>query len=248
MLEGNGWVKLHRRLFENELWLSEPFTKAQAWIDLFANANHKSGSFWVRGIEVCLERGQLGWSKVTMAKRWRWNIKTVRRFLDGLEKGQQIGQQISNETTIITIKNYDTYQSEDSKEDTKRDSKRDSKRDTNKNDKNDKKYIPEINSGKPTGESSSSPLEVKENKDIGWVIHAFKEINPTMVAEFYKRKPQREAARDLIRTFGLEATLTLIDNYKKVRHKEFCPSISSPLELKTKYSKFNDFYSSPNNK
>lgn len=239
MLEGKGWVKLHRRLFENELWLSEPFTKAQAWVDLFANANHKSGSFWVRGIEVCLKRGQLGWSKVTMAKRWRWNIKTVRRFLDGLEKGQQIGQQISNETTIITIKNYDTYQNEDSKEDTKRDSKRD----TNKNDKNVKNSIagtsPAVN---PVNEVSN-PLLVEENKNIGIVIHAFKEINPLVA---YGNKTQRSACKSLIDEFGLTKVLEFIDYYKKVKGDKFCPTITTPHQLKEKFAQLDIYYQKNN--
>jgi hypothetical protein len=40
-----GYCKLNRKLFDNELWLLEPFTKGQAWVDLFANANFKDNSF-----------------------------------------------------------------------------------------------------------------------------------------------------------------------------------------------------------
>ena len=29
-----GWIKLHRSMFDNDLWTAEPFTKGQAWIDL----------------------------------------------------------------------------------------------------------------------------------------------------------------------------------------------------------------------
>ncbi len=106
----NGFVLLHRKMFSNKMWLSEKFTKAQAWVDLFANANHAPGSFYVRGNEVKIGRGQLGWSIENMAQRWRWNRKTVMRFLSVLEQGQQIGQQRTRLTTIITIVNYDKYQ------------------------------------------------------------------------------------------------------------------------------------------
>ncbi len=106
----NGYVLLHRKLFSNRLWLSEKFTRAQAWVDLFANANHADGVFFVRGNEVRVKRGQLGWSIENMAQRWRWNRKTVMRFLSGLEQGHQIGQQRTHLTTIITIVNYDKYQ------------------------------------------------------------------------------------------------------------------------------------------
>lgn len=116
----NGYVLLHRKLFSNKLWLSEKFTKAQAWIDLFANANHTEGSFWVRGNEVKIKRGQLGWSELNMAQRWCWSRSKVRRFLWMLEMEQQIVQQKSQLTTVITILNYDTYQKKNSKEDNRR--------------------------------------------------------------------------------------------------------------------------------
>lgn len=29
-----GWVSIHRQLCENDLWLSEPFTRGQAWVDM----------------------------------------------------------------------------------------------------------------------------------------------------------------------------------------------------------------------
>jgi hypothetical protein len=106
----NGWVLLHRKLFENKLWTAEPFTKGQAWIDIFANANHQDGSFWVRGNEVMVKRGQIGWSELTMCKRWGWSKNKTRRFLKWLETEQQIKQQKTFITTIITVLNFEKYQ------------------------------------------------------------------------------------------------------------------------------------------
>ena len=48
-LKNKGWVRLHRRIEDNPLWFLESFTKAQAWIDLFLNANHKDGIIEIRG-------------------------------------------------------------------------------------------------------------------------------------------------------------------------------------------------------
>lgn len=105
----DGWIFLHRRIVENELW-KEPFDKARAWIDLLLLANFKDSSFWVRGQEVRVKRGQLAWSIEKLSARWRWNRKTVMRFLLWLENGQQITQQRSNVTTLISIINYEKYQ------------------------------------------------------------------------------------------------------------------------------------------
>lgn len=234
-----------RQTIESAIFFSKPDKWFKIWFFLINKVNHKDTKLFKRGTNFTTYE-EIG--RFTGA-----NKNVTDHFIRWAKKEQMLATRKTTRGMVINVLRYNEYQDSikrksDTESELKAKQKRNRSDTINKNDKNDKKYIPEINSGNPTSESSSSPLEVKENKDIGWVIHAFKEINPTMVAEFYKRKPQREAARDLIRTFGLEATLTLIDNYKKVRHKEFCPSISSPLELKTKYSKFNDFYSSPNNK
>lgn len=107
----SGWVRLHRKIEDNPLYFLEPFTKAQAWIDLFLNANHRDGEISIRGNIIIIKRGQIGWSELTMTKRWKWSRNKVRLFLSYLEnKGQQITQEKSALTTVITILNYDRHQ------------------------------------------------------------------------------------------------------------------------------------------
>ena len=113
-----GWFKVHRSLFDNDLWLAEPFTKGQAWVDLMGHANHKPASVWIRGIEVSVGRGQLAWSELTMAKRWQWSRGKVRRYLGMLEKRQMIEQQKNELTTVLTICNYELYQGSDTTDET----------------------------------------------------------------------------------------------------------------------------------
>jgi hypothetical protein len=48
----NNYFMLNRSIFDNELWLSEPFDKNRAWIDMIGNANYKDGVIFVRGNEV----------------------------------------------------------------------------------------------------------------------------------------------------------------------------------------------------
>ena len=140
--KNKGWVRLHRKIEENSLWFLEPFTKAQAWIDIFLNANHKDGIIQIRGNVVHIKRGQIGWSELTMCSRWKWSKNRTRRFLKLLESEQQIKQQKDRYiTTIITILNYENYQSDtpdDTAEGQQKDSRRYSRRYINKNDKNDK--------------------------------------------------------------------------------------------------------------
>jgi len=118
----SGWIKLHRRLGDSELWLSEPFTRGQAWVDLIMLANFKDGYIRVRGIKIPVKRGQVGWSQLSLAKRWKWSRPKVRRFLDELilEKNilQQTIQQNMRITTLFNIINYELYQTDVTIDDT----------------------------------------------------------------------------------------------------------------------------------
>ena len=105
-----GWIKLYRRLAANEMWLSEPFTRGQAWVDLLLLANHKDRVIRVRGHRIEVKRGQVGWSQQRLAERWKWSRKKVAKFLDEIEQEQQVEQQKNNVTSIITLINFEEYQ------------------------------------------------------------------------------------------------------------------------------------------
>ncbi|WP_051409185.1 hypothetical protein [Syntrophorhabdus aromaticivorans] len=127
-MENKGWIKLYRAIADTEFWLSEPFTRSQAWVDLLLLANHKTGHIRKRGILVAVERGQVGCSEDMLAKRWKWSRGKVRRFLAELISLSRITRSISEKTvlkntsvsSLIYILNYDKYQAngtEDSTED-----------------------------------------------------------------------------------------------------------------------------------
>ena len=103
---------VNRDLLSSDRWLAEPFTRGQAWIDLFGLAQFEKGFFRVRGIKVDVERGQLAYSQITLAKRWRWSRDKVRRYLKELEINGDIIQQNNEVTTLITIVKYNIWQGE----------------------------------------------------------------------------------------------------------------------------------------
>jgi len=158
-----GWVKIYRRISESDFWISEEFTKPQAWIDLVLNANHKGGSFWVRGIEVKIKRGQIGWSELTMAERWGWSRGKVRRFIKWLINDLKVEQHtIQHITTILSLIKYDEYQSGDTTNHTTDGQQTDNRRYTNKNDKNDKNKEREKDSFKKMVEDGRLPTKEED--------------------------------------------------------------------------------------
>jgi hypothetical protein len=157
-----GYIKLFRKIQENDQWLSEPFTRSQAWIDLILLANYKPGVIRVRGNRVEVKRGQVGWSQVALANRWKWSRGKVRRFLKDLEKNErQIVQQKNNITSLIDIVNYDEYQGNGTTDGQQTVQQTDSRRYTNNNSKKDKKGK-KTNKGVITPSSKESSFDVPE--------------------------------------------------------------------------------------
>jgi len=109
----SGWIKLYRKIIDNPLYFSEPFTRSQAWIDLLLLANHKPNFFFKRGIKIEVGIGQIGYDLETLAKRWQWSRGKVERFISILESENTIVRQKNNVSTLISIVNYEQYQTDD---------------------------------------------------------------------------------------------------------------------------------------
>ena len=173
-----GYISLWRSIQDNEIWLEEKFTRAQAWIDMLLLANHKKTSMRVRGIKVEVDRGQIGRSKETLADRWKWSRSKVMRFLDELENDGMIEQQTSIKNSrlprIISIVNYEKYQQNEQQKDNKK-TLNEQQKDTNNNDnkinnENNKKTISKDISKKEVkhkhGEFKKVLLTDKEHSEL----------------------------------------------------------------------------------
>lgn len=97
-----------RKLLEDPLWLAEPFTKGQAWLDLIGRASYEDGEL--------TRRGELLVSERELARRWQWTRARVRWFLKKLETDGMIKRTRERTTpqptqgTTLTVENYDKYQ------------------------------------------------------------------------------------------------------------------------------------------
>ena len=136
-----GWIKLHRQLSENPLWLIKPFSEGQAWVDLLLITTFDKGFIKTKnGTKIKLNRGECGYSVLTLSQRWGWSRGKVTRFLSFLKSEEMIQQKIVSNTTIINILNYDNFQN-----DTINDTINGQQTDTIKNVKNDNSNISYIN-------------------------------------------------------------------------------------------------------
>lgn len=144
-----GWIKLYRRLWDDELWEdeTEPHNKRSAWIDLLMMVNHEDKQIIFDGHPITIKRGQKLTSIRKLSKRWGWSKERTASFLKLLERTGKITRDTDSRRTLITVVKYSVYQGEqDSNRDSNRDTNKDSNKDTDspqtrmkKNDKEKKK-------------------------------------------------------------------------------------------------------------
>ena len=145
-----GWISLNRELMNHWVWDCE-FSAGQAWVDLLLYANHSHAKLMIKGQLIEVNRGQQARSELTLSKAWKWSRNKVRRFLKNLEKDGMIELKSGHLTTVITICNYDSFQSNDTAGDTTKGQQskqlKDNSRNTNNNVNN------ENNENKPLDQS-----------------------------------------------------------------------------------------------
>ena len=141
--KNKGWVKLWREQFQH--WISErkPWCDGYAWSYLYAQANHKAGVVNFRNQYIPIERGQFITSKLKLQEIFGWSWRRTNSFLTALETQAMCAIRVSNRFIMITICNYEKYQSnedENGRTDGIPDGRTgDEQAHTNKNDKNEKK-------------------------------------------------------------------------------------------------------------
>lgn len=106
----SGYISLYRSLFNSPLWTCEKFTRGQAWVDLLLLANYKDGYFYKREVKVNYKRGHVTKGILALSERWKWSRNKTQKFINDLEKEQQVKQHKSHVITIIEVVNYNQYQ------------------------------------------------------------------------------------------------------------------------------------------
>lgn len=105
----SGRVALTKRVRRHEVWTHDPANYASAWCDLLLLANDEQRTVHLRGEPVVLERGQLAWSQLGLAKEWSRSPEWVAAFLKFCVSQQMVRVETSHRKTVITILNYDLY-------------------------------------------------------------------------------------------------------------------------------------------
>jgi len=220
-----GWIRLHRQITDCWVWDDdEPYTKAQAWIYLLMIVNHTEAKTYFDGDIITVNTGQRITSIRKLADKFKWSRTKVTHFLSLLEQDNMVKVESDSKKTLITVINYEKYQSDEPQESHKKDSEKpqeshrkatdeplkstnnnDNNDNNDKNDKNDN-IIPLIS---PQGENRSSK-KTREIKPTETDIEIIDYLN------FVCDKSFRPSKSNIEYIHGRLSEGYTIDDFKKV--------------------------------
>lgn len=122
----SGYVAMHRGWQDHDIFAGDVFSRRDAWAWLIANAAWKPAKARIKGTGIELQRGELCFAQRFMAEKWGWSKSKVDRFIAVLRAegmietrskiGATAGHKAGQGQTIITICNYDKFQSRNDNE------------------------------------------------------------------------------------------------------------------------------------
>lgn len=101
-----GWICLHRQVMEWE-WYTDANT-VRLFIHLLLKANHTNKQW--RGVEV--NRGSFITSYSHLSSELNLSVKQIRVSMDKLKRTGEVASRATSKYSVITVLNYDLYQSE----------------------------------------------------------------------------------------------------------------------------------------
>ena len=103
-----GWIKIHRKLNETS-FKNKPLVVA-LFVDLLTNANHQKKTIIFNAKPLTIEAGQLVTGLKALSKRTGISIQSLRTGLVTLKSTHTITIKPTNKWSIITILNWNDYQ------------------------------------------------------------------------------------------------------------------------------------------
>lgn len=158
----SGWIKLHRKMLDNPVVMKDADHLA-VWAYLLLNATHKKYPTTFGGKKIVLEPGQLITGRRKIADDLQIDQQKIRRILKILKNEQQIDQRAEPYGSLITILNWDRYQSGDQQND---------QRATNKRPTNDQQNDHYTRSNKEYKEGGEVGGPRRKNRRLDWIDEA----------------------------------------------------------------------------
>jgi len=263
----NTFITLHRKIITSSCFDDAELLKL--WIWCLVRANHKDREIIHAGQVIKLKRGEFITGRFEAAKELKITPMKFRSRITLLQKMSMISKKVTNKYTIISVINYDYYQSG-------------AKNLTNKQPTNNQQITTDNNVNnvnKDLGEINSPHLKENNNNDMGWnntsddfnegvvdyesgelkqekkptarkypnapvIRKLFQEILGVNPAHWNKNTTVLQSCENLFTERGIEKVRNALEFYKEHQGKEFCPIINSPTDLDRKYANLSQYKNS----
>lgn len=113
-----GYVKLYRKILANPVFKSPELL--QLFIYCLLRANHEEGKAFSGNDEVTIEPGQFVTGRFELAKDLKQNESSIYKRLKRLETLHILALNSNNKNTLVTIVNWELYQSAEKESNSKR--------------------------------------------------------------------------------------------------------------------------------
>lgn len=192
-----GYIKLYRKVTSSFVWTNSNMLKL--WILCLTKASHKESRFIFNGQEIHVSSGQFVTGRAVIEKEFNEGVpldqqvvgRTLWRWLKKFENEEMLSIKSTTKYSVISIKNWDEYQSSDQQVSSGRPSTV-QQVSTYKNDKNEK------NEKNNNIHDENSPLQeiVQIYESIFGMINSFvfqnleqwcEDLSPELVLEALKR-------------------------------------------------------------
>jgi hypothetical protein len=183
-----GWIKLHRKL-KNSLVFDNP-DLLKVWIWCLLKATHDDYIQMIGLQEVELEKGQFIFGRKVAANELKMSESKTYRLIKKLETMQNLNIKANNKYSIITIANWELYQSDSNNSEQQFEQQMNNKRTTNEQQMNTNKNI---KNNKNINNNIYSVLDnYTSNDDLRQALNDFLEMRKKI------KKPMTERALNML--------------------------------------------------
>ena len=121
-----GTINISRDLWDDTAFAAEKFSEREAWIWLISEASWKPRTRRIGKLVVETKRGQVAGSVRFFANAFGWSKSRFARFLGRLSERDMVSVESGTGINVITIRNYNKYQSQSKSDGTAAGQQRDS--------------------------------------------------------------------------------------------------------------------------
>lgn len=219
-----GYIKLYRKVTSSFVWTNSNMLKL--WILCLTKASHKESRFIFNGQEIHVSSGQFVTGRAVIEKEFNEGVpldqqvvgRTLWRWLKKFENEEMLSIKSTTKYSVISIKNWDEYQSSDQQLSSGRPSTV-QQVSTYKNDKNDK------NEKNNNIHDENSPLQeiVQIYESIFGMINSFvfqnleqwcEDLSPELVIEALKRSKSAnnfKYTENILKNWDSRGVKTVVD-------------------------------------